>query len=77
MPLYRVNFTKGMLLVMADTKKQAKAYCKKKYGFDGWPYFVVLATDEDKEHFAAMSGRIHDARQPTAEPGARPQKAKE
>jgi len=75
MPLYRVNFTKGMLLVMADTKKQAKAYCKKKYGFDGWPYFVALATDEDKEHFAAMNGRIHDATQPTVEPGARPQKA--
>jgi hypothetical protein len=55
-----------MLLVMADTKKQAKAYCNKKYGFDGWPYFVALATDEDKEHFAAMNGRIHDARQPSS-----------
>lgn len=64
MPLYRVNFTKGMFLVNAETNKQAKAYCRKKYGLDGWPYFVAPATEEDIEHYKEFKGRIHDATVP-------------
>jgi hypothetical protein len=53
-----------MLLVNAETKKQVKAYCRKKYGIDGWPYFVAPATEEDIAHYKEFRGRIHDATAP-------------